>query len=341
MAGVLVVCLPSFSQVNQGRILGTVTDQTGGVISGASVSVIDVARGVTHLLVTDSAGDFQIPGLIPGLYTVRAESKGFKVTERQNITVEVGTDVRVDLTLEPGEQTQTVTVTEAPPVMNTTNTELGGTVEEQQYADLPITGRQYYHLLDFAPGVLAIPGGDSIGYASNGGRTSNTYWMLDGVDETEMWSGTGPVAGQRQDSIMPVDAITGVNVIQNPGSEYGWRVGAIINMGIKSGSNDIHGTAYFFDRNTAMDAKNPFLTASQAKNADLVEDFGASFGGPVKKDKLFYFASFEGEYFAVGNPYQANEPTMLSLGGGTTGAANSFPDAIAGSELTRHSAKPT
>jgi len=329
LIGMFLSCLPSSAQVSQGRILGSITDQSGGVVAGATVSVIDVARGVTRPLVSDSAGEFQAPGLTPGTYTVRVEAMGFKVVERQNVVVEVGRDVRVDLELQPGAQNQTVTVTEAIPVINTSNAELGGTVEEVQMAELPIAGRQYYHLLNFQPGMLAIPGGDSIGYASNGGRVSNSMWMFDGVDETEMWSGTGPVAGQRQASIMPIDAIEGVNVIQNPGAEYGWRVGAIVNMGVKSGTNSVHGSTYFFDRNAIFDAKNGFLTDSP-KQEDTVKDFGVSVGGPIKKDKLFYFLSYEGEYFAVGNPYTQFEPTMQA----GPGSGLSFPDAI--NELNAH-----
>lgn len=334
LIGIFLICLPTFAQVSQGRILGSVLDQSGGVVAGATVSVMDVARGVTRPLVSDSAGEFQAPGLIPGTYTVRVEAKGFKVVDRQNVVVEVGRDVRVDVELQPGDQNQTVTVTEAIPVINTSNAELGGTVEEVQMAELPVAGRQYYHILNFQPGMLAIPGGDSIGYASNGGRVSNSMWMFDGVDETEMWSGTGPVAGQRQASIMPIDAIEGVNVIQNPGAEYGWRVGAIVNMGVKSGTNSIHGSGYFFDRNAIFDAKNGFLTDSP-KQEDTVKDFGVSVGGPIKKDKLFYFLSYEGEYFAVGNPYTQFEPTMQA----GIGPSLSFPDAIAA--LNAHSVAPS
>src|SRR5438309_8969201 len=119
--GVLLFSLPLFSQGNFGRILGTVTDQTGGVISGATVSVIDKDRGVARTLTTDDAGEYNAPTLIPGTYTVRIEAKGCKTTERQNVLLEVGKEVRVDLTVQPGEQVQTVTVTEAVPLVETTN----------------------------------------------------------------------------------------------------------------------------------------------------------------------------------------------------------------------------
>src|SRR6202162_4659374 len=118
--GVLVLCLPLFSQGNFGRILGIVTDQSGGVVSGATVTVLDTQRGVARTLTTDEAGEYNAPTLIPGAYTVRAEAKGFKRVERQNVVLEVGHEVRIDLTLQPGAQEQTITITEAVPLVEAT-----------------------------------------------------------------------------------------------------------------------------------------------------------------------------------------------------------------------------
>src|SRR6266481_1010196 len=126
--GVLLLCLPLFSQGNFGRILGIVTDSSGGVVAGATVTIIDKDRGVARTLTTDDAGEYNAPTLIPGTYTVRVEAKGFKTTERQNVLLEVGKEVRVDLTVQPGEQVQTVTVTEAIPLVETSNATLGGTL---------------------------------------------------------------------------------------------------------------------------------------------------------------------------------------------------------------------
>src|SRR5271169_1342725 len=122
---VLLLCMPAFSQGSFGRILGTVSDQSGGVVAGATVTVIDTARGVSRTLTSDDAGEYNAPNLTPGQYTVRAEAKGFKKLERQNVVIEVGKEVRVDLTVQPGGQEQTVTVTEAVPLVETTNATLG------------------------------------------------------------------------------------------------------------------------------------------------------------------------------------------------------------------------
>src|SRR5580693_514705 len=144
---VLLLSLPAYSQGSSARILGTVTDQSGGVVAGATVSVVDTERGVTRTLATDDAGEYNAPNLIPGSYIVRVEANGFKRLERQNVVLEVGKEVRVDLTVQPGEQTQTVTVTESTPLVETTNATLGGTLSNAEVVDLPLNGRLYQNLL--------------------------------------------------------------------------------------------------------------------------------------------------------------------------------------------------
>ena len=167
---VLLLCVPAFSQGSAGRILGVVSDQSGGVVTGATVSVIDTERGVTRTLVTDDAGAYNAPNLTPGTYTVRAEAKGFKRIERQGVTLEVGHEVRVDLTVQPGEQNQTVTVTESVPLVETTNATLGGTLETADIADLPLNGRDYQNLMGLRPGVMLQPGGGPWTQSTNGVR---------------------------------------------------------------------------------------------------------------------------------------------------------------------------
>src|ERR1700756_1056965 len=157
--GVLLFSVSLFSQGNFGRILGTVTDQTGGVISGATVTIIDKDRGVARVLTTDDAGEYNAPTLIPGTYIVRAEANGFKRLERQNVVLEVGKEVRGDLTVQPGEQTQSVTVTEAIPLVETTNATLGGTLSNSDINDMPLNGRNYQNLMTLRPGVMVQPGG--------------------------------------------------------------------------------------------------------------------------------------------------------------------------------------
>src|SRR5512135_211266 len=140
-------CSPLFSQGSAGRIVGTVTDSNGGVVAGATVTILDVQRGTTRTLTTEEAGSFSAPNLLPGSYKVRVEYKGFKSLERQNITLEVGQELRVDVTLQPGEQTQTITVEETAPLVETTNATIGGTLQNEEINNLPLNGRNFQNLL--------------------------------------------------------------------------------------------------------------------------------------------------------------------------------------------------
>ena len=155
MFAALLISLSALSQTSQGTIQGAIFDQSGGAIPGAMVTVIDVARGVTRTLTTDSVGQYEATNLIPGTYTVRGEAKGFQTTERPSVLVEVGQNIRVDLTLQPGQQSQTITVTGELPEVNTTDSTLGGTVSNAAIVALPLNGRNFLHLVDLRPEFMS------------------------------------------------------------------------------------------------------------------------------------------------------------------------------------------
>ena len=331
--GALLFSLTLFSQGNFGRILGTVTDQTGGVISDATVSIVDKDRGVARTLTTDSAGEYNAPTLIPGTYTVRVEAKGFKTMERQNVVLEVGKEIRVDLTVQPGEQTQSVTVTESIPLVETTNATLGGTLNNEQIQDLPLNGRNYQYLLSLRPGVMVQPGGGPWSQSTNGVRPDESAWMVDGVMNANFYDAR-PVVGASSyitdaATIMPIDAIQEFNLEENPKAEYGWKPGAVVNVGIRSGTNTLHGAAYAFGRGDSFDARNifnPGLTNGTClSNPGLpsvcnklplqLEQFGGVVGGPIKKDKLFFFAGYEGLRDSIGNAFSIPVPELASQAG--------------------------
>src|SRR2546423_3990762 len=154
----LLLSLPLFSQGNQGTIQGGVFDQSGGAIAGATITVIDVARGVARALTADAAGQYVAVSMNPGTYTVRGEAKGFRTVEHSGVLVEVGQNIRVDLVLQPGEQTQTITVTGEIPVIDTTDATLGGTVSNQSINALPLNGRNFQRLVQLRPGVVTPVG---------------------------------------------------------------------------------------------------------------------------------------------------------------------------------------
>jgi hypothetical protein len=311
MMGMLLLCLPLFSQGNLGRITGTVTDQSGGVVSGATVTVTDTERGVSKILTTNEPGEYNAPNLTPGTYKVRAEAKGFKAIERQNIVLEVGKELRVDLSLAPGAVAETITITESLPMVETTNATLGGTLNNADIQDMPLNGRNYQNLLSLRPGVFVQPGGSPWTQSTNNVRPDETVWMLDGVLNVNFYDAR-PIASMPSPytdgaTILPVDAIQEFNLEENPKAEYGWKPGAVVNVGIRSGTNTFHGSAYGFYRSAAWEARSLFNPVDDPSNAChtqapafcnkspvQLKQFGGAVGGPVKKDKLFFFANYEG-----------------------------------------------
>jgi hypothetical protein len=338
--GVLLLCLPLFSQGNTGRILGTVVDQSGGTVAGAAVTVVDADRGVTKNLVTNDAGEYNAPNLTPGNYKVRAEAKGFKTIERTSIVLEVGKEIRVDLSLSPGSVAETMTITETVPLVETTNATLGGTLNNADINDMPLNGRNYQSLLSLRPGVMLQPGGGPWTQSTNGVRPDESLWMIDGVINSNFFDAR-PIAGMPSPitdgaTILPIDAIQEFNLMENPKAEYGWKPGAVVNVGIKSGTNTLHGSAYGFYRSAAWDARNYFNPApspdgscplsSCDKVATQLKQFGAVVGGPIKKDKLFFFGAYEGLRDLLGNSF--GTPGIPETGPTNGDATNNMAAAI-------------
>src|SRR6266403_69723 len=281
--GVLLLCLPLFSQGSSGRILGTVTDQSGGVVAGATVTITDPERGVTKTLVTNEPGEYNAPTLNPGTYKVRVEAKGFKTVERQNVVLEVGREVRVDVSLQPGSVAETMTITESIPLVETTNAVLGGTLNNADINDMPLNGRNYQNLLALRPGVTVQPGGGPWTQSSNNVRPDESGWMVDGVINANFYDAR-PIANMPSPftdgaTILPIDAIQEFNLEENPKAEFGWKPGAVVNVGVKSGTNQLHGSAYGFYRSAAWDARNYFNVAPFA-------DGTCALGGQGQCDKL-------------------------------------------------------
>src|ERR1700704_5254569 len=349
--GVLLLCLPAFSQGSSGRIVGTVSDQTGGVISGATVTVTDTERGVTKNLVSNDAGEYNAPNLNPGTYKVRVEAKGFKTIERQNVALEVGKEIRVDLTVQPGDQVQTITITESVPLVETTNATLGGTLNNADINDMPLNGRNYQNLLSLRPGVVTQPGGGPWTQSTNNVRPDESGWMVDGVINVNFYDAR-PVVNMPSPltdgaTILPIDAIQEFNLEENPKAEYGWKPGAVVNVGVRSGTNTFHGATYGFYRSAAWEARSLFnpvdsvaenchnqLPSFCSKEPLQLKQFGGAVGGPIKKDKLFFFANYEGLRSLLGQELGSSgvpeTTTQANVGifGPAGDTANSMVDAI-------------
>jgi hypothetical protein len=333
-AGLCLLSATLFAQGNAGRISGAVTDSTGSAIVGASVIVTDVERGISRSLVTDQAGQYFAPNLLPGMYKVRTEAKGFKSVERPNTQLEVGNDVRIDLVLYPGNVSEVVEVMDEIPLVDNTSATLGGTITNQTINDLPLNGRDYQKLLTLRPGVMIYPGGGGWDQSANGVRPESNAYIVDGMTDDEPFSALSVInaPGLTGDAVtvIPIDAIQEFNTQINAKAEYGWKPGAIITVGLKSGTNDIHGTAYAFGRSDSFDARNYFNPAPQPKTPLDFKQFGATGGGAIIKDKLFYFVGYEAQRYTVGNSFVVSVPTTLSVGDPSI----SIPDAKA--DLATH-----
>jgi hypothetical protein len=316
--GVVCVGAPLFSQVNQARLLGTVTDQSGGVIAGATVTVTDVPKGVSRTLTTDSAGEYLAPNLDPSTYSLRVEFKGFRTFTREGMQLGVGQGARVDVTLQPGEQSQMVTVTEALPLVETTTATLTGSITSEKIADLPLNGRNFVNLLTLRPGYVNSPGGGGGNQAGMGLRPGDSMFLIDGLNIYEWTQGQQLVNGYAPAgdaaTILPIDAIQEFNIQQNPKAELGWKPGVQVNLGLKAGTNSIHGSAYAFGRDGSWDAKNFFQPGPPVQVPSLsFEQYGATAGGPIKKDKLFWFAGYEAQLLNLGITAPILAPADVAL----------------------------
>jgi Carboxypeptidase regulatory-like domain/TonB dependent receptor len=343
-----LTALPALAQSTAGRVLGSVTDQSGASVAGATVVVTDTQRGTTRTLTTDASGDYVAADLVPGIYKIHVEGKGFKSVERLSVGVEVATDVRVDFTLQPGNVSEVVTVSEEVPLINTTSATLGGTLSNAEINDLPLNGRNYENLLQLRPGVVRYPGGGFSTTSANGLRAEDNAYFVEGLFNSEPYSGQAIINGSGiagdSATILPIDAIQEFNLQQNPPAEYGWKPGAVVNVGLKSGTNKVHGSAFGFGRDGVMDARNYFNDDPNPKLTRTLEQFGGSLGGAIIKDKAFFFGAYEGQRYNVGNSFGGvTSPSMVHMAPNGTcsfgfagDCADSIPDVIA--DITQPSA---
>lgn len=282
-------------------LLGTVTDVSGAVVPNASVQVTNVATGVAQTVKTDSQGRYTVVDLIPGSYNVQASAMGFQTVLRSGITLTVGSQTVVDIPLSPGQQQQTVTVEAQASQVDVVSSTLSSVVQQKQISDLPLNGRNFTDLIALAPGITtgngvgAPAGGANLLYgleanfSVSGARSEGQAYLLDDQDIQGFWahgSGSGVLG-----TTLGVEAIAEFEVLTNTYSAQFGGNGAVVNTASKSGTNTFHGSAYEFFRNSALDARN-FFDPSQIP-AYRQNQFGGSLGGPIKKDKLFFFVNDE------------------------------------------------
>ncbi len=295
-----VLTLPLYSQINTATIVGRVTDPSGATIPDADVSVESVATGTTRQAKSNSDGVFSVPSLQPGEYNLTVTKSGFSTAKEPNVQLAVNQTANLTIALQVGQTSQSVEVTSSAPLLETATAGLGTVVQTKEIVELPLNGRQFTQLLQLAPGTAPVDvsqnsytrpslGSGPVTPSVNGQTNRSNLFFIDGVFATDpFFSGFSMSPG--------VDAIQEFKENTHADqAEFGQATGGTVNLATKSGTNQFHGTAYEFLRNDVLDARNFF---QQVKGAYKQNQFGGTVGGPVLKNKLFFFAEYDG-YRAV------------------------------------------
>ena len=296
------------AQTFRGTILGTVTDASGAVISGAKVVAKNTATGLERTTQTSADGSYAIPELPLGTYTVTISQSGFQTSATTGVVVDVASERRVDIQLKAGQVSQTVEVSgELLPQVETTSAELGGTLTSDEIANTPVNGRDYTKLIYLNPGVAGSPDqiSDSPGsfgtFSMNGSRGRSNNFLLDGTDMNDGFRNDPAIneAGVFGDpaTILPIDAVAELRVLSNYEAEYGRNSGAVVNIVTKSGTNQLHGSALEYNRTSSVGGARNFFNFASAGRQDPFHNnqFGGSLGGPIVKDKTFFYVNYEGQ----------------------------------------------
>src|SRR4030095_3090484 len=305
--GFIIFAVASLSaQTFRGTILGTITDPSGAVVSGAKVTVRNTNTGLERTRKASADGSYSIPELPIGTYSVTVNQAGFQTSVTTNVNVDVPTERRVDVVLKTGEVTTRVEVSgELLPQVETTSAQIGGTLTADTITNIPVNGRDYTKLVYLNPGVAGSPDqiSDSAGsfgtFSMNGSRGRANNFLLDGTDMNDGYRNDPAIneAGVFGDpaTILPIDAVAELRVLSNGEAEYGRNSGAIVNIVTKSGTNQWHGSLLEYWRSGQLGARNYFNFEPNPKNSFLNNQFGGSFGGALIKDKTFFYLNYEGQ----------------------------------------------
>ncbi len=332
----------ALAQTFRGTILGTVTDPSGNRIAGATVKVHNTGTGLERTATTTPDGSYALSELPIGMYTVTVSQSGFQTSVTSAVEVNVATERRVDVQLQVGKVSETIEVAgDELPQIETTSNELGGVLTSQTVQDLPINGRDYTKLIFLNAGVAGSPDQitDSPGsygeFSMNGARGRSNNYMLDGTDMNDGYR-NDPAINEGgvfavPSAILPIGAIAEMRVISNFEPEYGRNAGAVVNIVTKSGTNGLHGELFEYFRNDALDARNFFNNTDQRAPFHN-NQFGGSVGGPIIKDRTFFFFDYEAQREKVGTVTLAcvPDPAQIAADIEANGTPNSVTQAMLG-----------
>lgn len=322
---VIFAALTGHAQVDTGTIIGTVKDTSGAVVPGAAVTATEINTGIKTDVKSGADGNYVITPLKIGSYTVSVDANGFQKVVQQNVVLNVQATVRVDFSLQVGSVTQTVEVSGAPPLVQTTNASLGTVVGSQQVEELPLNGRRYTDLTALTSGVAKVIEGPVNGGSSptngntggsfsvNGTRGDQNNFVLDGIQNNS--NDNGDIS-----FLSSPDAIAEFKIqTTNYSAEFGRSAGGVVNATTKSGTNQFHGEVFEFLRNESMDARGFFEPSNQPKAPYKQNMFGGTLGGPIKKDKTFFFVDYQGNRIHQANTYYETIPTLAERTGDFSG----------------------
>src|SRR5499425_2832968 len=308
----LAVVISANSQTFRGSINGTVVDPSGAVVPNADVKATEAATGLTHTTVTTAEGSFALQDIPLGFYKVSVTASGFPTYTVDKVEVTAGTVYTLQIKLQLQAQTTTVEVSAAALTLDTTTQTQTMTIPDDVVQNLPLNGRDFTQLIAVQPGF----GGYNVGgFGSlNGTRPNQINWQIDGVDNNDFWhnipavnqGGVSGIAGV----VMPMDSIVEFSSQTLSGPEGGRNAGGTVNVVTRSGTNDFHGTVYYYNRNEYYAAHTPFLPAGTKAPPLRNENYGASIGGPILKDKLFFFVNYEKQQFIIGLSGIATVPSQ-------------------------------
>src|SRR5437868_2069678 len=311
---IALLAATGYAQTFRGAINGTVTDPSGAIVPNAQVKATEMATGIGHTTVTTSDGQFAFQDIPLGMYTVTVAAPGFSTSTITKVEVIAGTIRTIPIKLSVGQQTTAVEVSAAALAVDTTTQTQTMTIPSEIVQNVPLNGRDFTQLISIEPGF----GGYNVGgFGSlNGTRPNQMNWQIDGVDNNDFWhnipavnqGGVSGIAG----IILPIDSIDEFSAQTQSGPESGRNAGGTINLVTKAGSNAVHGSAYYFNRNEFYAASSPFfIPTAQNPHAPRLrnQNWGGSVGGPIVKDKAFYFVAFEKQNYIIGLSGLATEPS--------------------------------
>ena len=321
--GIIVLigcCIPVMAQFDSATVLGTIHDANGAGLPNATVTLKKDATGIAVTTQANGDGSYQFANVKIGTYRVSAELQGFSIAVAENIVVTVNARQRVDLTMQPGALTETVTITDAAQLLETDSSVRGQVIQREQIVNLPLNGRSYANLALLTPGVRESStnahngGGREAAFNVNGLRATFNNFLLDGVDNNAY--GTSNQGFSSQVVQVSPDAVAEFKVQTNTYSaEFGRSGGAVINAAYRSGTNQIHGSLWEFHRNTVLNAVGFFKPVSGVKPPLIRNQFGATLGGPIIKDRTFFFLDYEGFRQVAKDVGFSTLPTLLQRQG--------------------------